>query len=274
MNEETGQIAQILRDPDQIAVLQIILIAVGAWVLIFAAEWIIPWLAERFPGKVRLYLLPSVPVLRLVVMLLAAIYIVPLVIEPTMQNLVTIMAAAGLALGFAFKDYVSSLIAGIIAIYERPYRPGDWIRIDDAYGEVRALGLRAFQIVTPDDTVVTIPHAKIWDTPVYNDNDGQRDLMCVASFYLEPEHDAGRVRQVLHDVALTSPFLQVDHPIAVIVAERPWYTHYRLKAYPIDGRDQFQFTSDLTVRGKDALAAIGVRPAGTPGFLPTQPEGS
>jgi len=36
------------------------------------------------------------------------------------------------------------------------------------------------------------------------------------------------------------------------------------KAYPIDGRDQFKFTSDMTVRGKAALAKLGVKPASVP----------
>jgi hypothetical protein len=83
----------------------------------------------------------------------------------------------------------------------------------------------------------------------------------VTDFYLAQEHDARRIKQVLVDVALTSPFLLVGNPVTVIVAEQPWYTHYRLKAYPMDGRDQFQFMTDLTVRGGEILAELGVKPA-------------
>jgi hypothetical protein len=62
----------------------------------------------------------------------------------------------------------------------------------------------------------------------------------------------------LRKVALTSPYLHISRPISVIVREKPWGTHYRLKAYPIDGREQFNFISDLTVRGKAALAGLEV----------------
>lgn len=72
------------------------------------------------------------------------------------------------------------------------------------------------------------------------------------------------VPQQLHEVALTSPYLQLNRPVVVIVLEKPWGTHYRLKAYPIDGRDQFKFTTDMTVRGKAALANLGVKPAIVP----------
>lgn len=44
----------------------------------------------------------------------------------------------------------------------------------------------------------------------------------------------------------------------VVAAEKPWGTHYRLKAYPIDPVEQFNFKTDLTLRGKSALTAMGV----------------
>jgi small conductance mechanosensitive channel len=67
--------------------------------------------------------------------------------------------------------------------------------------------------------------------------------------------------QALQDVAITSPYLQLDQPIAVVVCEQPWGTHYRLRAYPIDPRQQFRFSSDLTVRGKAILEQLGAEPA-------------
>lgn len=252
---------QILQDPGQIQLFRIVLILVMAALLRFLIDRSIPWLAERIGGRVRLYLLPLMPILELIVLIVAIALIIPLVVKPSVQNLVAILGAAALAIGFGFKDYVSSVIAGIVAVYEHPYRPGDWVEIDGAYGEVRTVSMRAVRILTPDDTIVTIPHAKLWNTNIYNANDGQRDLMCVTDFYLEPDHDAGLVRQILCDVALTSPYLQLERPVTVVVAEKPWGTHYRLKAYPIEGRDQFQFTSDLTVRGKTVLADFGARPA-------------
>lgn len=114
------------------------------------------------------------------------------------------------------------------------------------------------EMVTPDDTNVVVPHMKLWNQIIGNANNGTQNLLCVADFYLEPEHEAASVRRTLHDVALTSPYLQLEQPIEVVVQEKPWGTHYRLKAYPIDPRDQFRFVSDLTVRGKSALREMDV----------------
>ena len=46
--------------------------------------------------------------------------------------------------------------------------------------------------------------------------------------------------------------------------DKPWGTHYRLKAYPIDPRQQFNFITDMTIRGKKALNKMGVEFAVVP----------
>ena len=257
-------VQQLLRDIRDIEFLRIAVIVAAAWLLTATARRGLPLMAARAPSRVRLWLLSAVPVVRLIVLVVAITLVVPLIVQPGWQNLVAILGAAGVAVGFALKDYVSSLIAGIVAVYERPFRPGDWVEVDGAYGEVRSVGLRSSRLVTLDDTVVTVPNLKLWTSNIRNANYGRRDLLCIADFYVHPRHDAAVVRRKLHDVALTSPYLQIERPTAVVVSEKPWGTHYRIKAYPIDGRDQVQFTSDLTVRGKAVLARLGVEPANVP----------
>ena len=240
----------MLRDIGLESILGIVLIIAAAVGLTVLIQRFIPRLADQLPGRYRLSALAIVPLLRLVILVVAISLIVPIVIEPTFENMVAFLGAVGLALGFALKDYASSLIAGIVVIYEAAYRPGDWVAIEDGYGEVRSVGMRAMEMVTPDDTAVVVPHQKLWTELIYNGNDGTQHLQCVADFYLDPEHAAAAARQVAK-------------PIAVIVQEKPWGTHYRLKAYPVDPRDQFLFTTDLTVRGKAALNDRGLRPART-----------
>ena len=74
-------------------------------------------------------MLSLVPLLRLSIIVGSLVLIVPQIIEPTVANMVALLGALGLVLGFGLKDYVSSLIAGIVALYEIPYRPGDWIEV-------------------------------------------------------------------------------------------------------------------------------------------------
>lgn len=263
-----GQLSMSLRkelvDIENLDLVGIISVILVALVLIVIIRRLLPFIVSRLPARFRHHILPVIPVLRLAVVVLAIAMIVPLIMKPTAQNLFFLLGTFAVAIGFAFKDYVSSLIAGVIAVFEKPYRVGDRVRIDDIYGEVRLIGFRAVKIVTPDDTAVTIPHSKIWNSSIQNANDGQLELLCVAEFYLHPEHDANAVRDRLLDIARTSLYVARERPIDVIISEKPWYTQYRLKAYVIDGRDEFQYITDMTIKGKQLFRDMGVRPASIP----------
>ena len=256
-NETADKSVKLINNLQDISFWEIGLIILGTWGAIWLIRHTVPFLAERGPNRLRLYLLAIVPIARLVLLVVAVFWIVPIVFNITFQNFLVIAGAASVAIGFAFKDYVSSLIAGVVAIIERPYRPGDWVRIGDDYGEVRGVGMRAIRVLTPDANMIVIPHSKLWTDNISNSNDGARTLMCVADFYLQPRHDASRMREALQDVALTSAYLDYAQPVIVVLTEKPWGTHYKLRAYPFDMRDQFAFITDLTVRGKLAIAENG-----------------
>ena len=251
--------SKLINDIGDISFTQIFLIAGSVWLLILLTRKLLPVLANHGPSRLRLYFLAAIPFIRLTLLTVAVLMIIPIVFNITLQNFLVIAGAVSVAIGFAFKDLASSLIAGVVAIFERTYRPGDWVKIEDDYGEVQQVGLRAITLRTPDDDIVTIAHDRIWDNNISNSNDGQQTLMCVADFYLDPSHDATAVRVALHDIALTSAFLDYAKPVLVILAEVPWGSHYKLKAYPFDMRDQFEFISDLTVRGKLSIREAGAR---------------
>ncbi len=234
-------------------------ILVAAQITVFVIRGLILQFAKRVPPRLRLLVLRALPLVRLLIGLAAAVLIVPILVQPTFRNVVTLVASAAVTLAFALKDYGSSLVAGLVTVLENTYQPGDWIEVDGVYGEVKSIGPRAATIVTPDDTEVIIPHTRLWTTSIFNASSGNRHLLCVADFHLHPDHDAALVRKRLAEAAGTSPYRKPDSPVTVIVAEKPWGTHYRLKAYVQESRNQFLFTSDLTVRGKEAIRSLGIR---------------
>ena len=261
---QRDEAVRLLNDFQDISFYQIALIIIGISLAIWIVGRFLPYLAERGPSQSRVWFLAATPVIRLGLMVLAILWIVPIVFIINFQNFLVIAGAASVAIGFAFKDYVGSIIAGIIVLFERPYRAGDWVEVDGDYGEIRDVGLRALKLVTPDDKLITVPHGRIWTDNISNSSNGTTTLQCVAALYVAPEHDAFAVRAALKDVALTSAFLRYDKPVQIVLLEEPWGTHYKIRAYPFDLRDQFLFVSDLTIRGKEAIRAIGAAPASRP----------
>ena len=183
-------------------VLLVLAVLILARVLVLLVRWAVRHTAEKLPPHLRLTILRVAPLARLLIDVAAVAIVVPILVEPTFQNIVALLASIGLVLAFALKDYGSSLVAGLVTILENTYQPGDWIEVDGTYGEVKAIGLRAVHLVTPDDTEVIIPHSRLWSASIFNASSGNRSLLCVADFYLRPDHDAFAVRRRLTEVAV------------------------------------------------------------------------
>lgn len=205
-----------------------------------------------------------IPILRLGVGIGAFVVIVPILVAPTFQNVVAIVASVSLALAFVLKDYANSLAAGVVTILEGPYQPGDWIKVDGTYGEVKWIGVRAVHVVTAYDNEVIIPHSRLWSSSISNATRGSYSVLCVADFYLHPDHDAEAARRRLAEVGEASAYLMPKTKVSVVVQEKPWGTHYKLKAYVKESREQFDFVTDLTIRGKEALRVTNLRFAQAP----------
>jgi small-conductance mechanosensitive channel len=81
---------------------------------------------------------------------------------------------AGIAIGFAAKDTLSNLIAGVLLIIDRPFEVGDRIEVWSApagsatWGDVIAIGLRATKIKTTDNIVIIIPNNEIMKRDIVN----------------------------------------------------------------------------------------------------------
>jgi len=265
MSENTElTLSQMLANWDQTHLVRIVLIVLAAWLANVFIRRCVPALVRRIRPNTRFLLLPWVPLLRLSIIVAAAVAITPLVINPTPQNLLALLGTIALTIGFGFKDFVSSLLAGIVMLIERPYRVGDWVKIGDTYGEITHIDLRTVSIRTPDDNQVSIPHATLWTNPLSNATCGQHDLLCETHFYLHPDHDGAAVRAALHEVTLASPYLHPDRKIVVVAAQLPFGLRYKIKAYPKDARDQFLFMTDLTIHGHATLRKLGVRPITAP----------
>ncbi len=263
-NMENGsEIISEITLPKIIQGLVILAISYGG---LWAIDKLIYWLSEKVPLKFRLSIKQSLPFFRAFLLGLSGVILVNLFLNLSPSNLIAVTGTVAVALGFAFKDYASSLIAGIVALFESPYQVGDRVKIGDYYGEIMSYGLRGIIVKTPNDNMVTIPHNKIWTEAISNANKGSIEAQTIVDFYLAHTVDVERVTQILYQVAYTSKYTQLRLPILVVMEEKPWGSHFKLKCYPLDARDEFIYKTDLTKRTKQAFAQEGINYP----VLPTQ----
>ena len=84
------------------------------------------------------------------------------------NGLITGIGVGGLALSLAAQDAVSNLISGFVIVLEKPFKVGDFVKLNDIVGTVDDVVMRSTRIRTLDDTLVTIPNSSITAAPIIN----------------------------------------------------------------------------------------------------------
>jgi len=95
----------------------------------------------------------------LVVFLVSASIAFPSVSAADLFNLLGI---GGVAIGFAFRDVLQNLLAGVLILLTRPFRIGDQIRQGDQEGTVEDVWIRATVLRTYDNRRILIPNASLF----------------------------------------------------------------------------------------------------------------
>lgn len=110
----------------------------------------------------------------------------------------------GIAIGFAAKDTLANLFAGVFILADSPYKIGDYVVIDSGErGKVTHIGIRSTRLLTRGDVEITIPNAVMGNTRISNESGGPHEKFRLnVKIGVAYGSDIDQVRSVLMDVAL------------------------------------------------------------------------
>jgi MscS family membrane protein len=206
-------------------------------------------IAERWI-KFRLTVKGVIPIIRIFGWTTVIYIIIAGILSPPIETIIAVTASAGIAVGFASQDILKNIFGGIMILFDRPFQVGDKIQVGNHYGEVVSIGLRTVRIVTPDDSLVSIPNSEIVNQSVSNANSGESNCQVVAEFYLPPDINIDRTKLIAYRAAAVSRYVYLNKPVRVIlkneIHEGKSLIKMRVKAYVFDIRFEFPFMSEMT----------------------------
>ena len=82
--------------------------------------------------------------------------------------LIPIAGALGIGAGFALQDLLKNLIAGLIILFGKIVKKGDYIKFENFEGYVKEINLRTTIIKTPSNEEVIVPNSMITENPLVN----------------------------------------------------------------------------------------------------------
>lgn len=263
MNEQDlGNAAGIA---DVLSFSKIILLFIGVIFLGIAVKFVASLgqtLHKRIPSR-RLLIAQIITTISFAIYILGGSYVFYGIIQPPKALLLAVSGTLAVALGLSLKDLVSSVVAGVILLFDRPFQVGDRVLFDGVYGEIYSIGLRAVRLTTLDDSVVTIPNSKFITELVSSGNFGALDMMIEVNFHLSVDSDLRKAKRLLFETAATSQFTYLKKPISIVFSEvefaRQVSMEVRVKCYVIDVRFEKALQTDLLLRGNEALIEHGIK---------------
>lgn len=172
-------------------------------------------------------------------------------------SFLTIIGAAGLAVGLALKDSLANFAAGVMLVLFRPFAIGDVVSTAGITAKVESINIFNTHFCSPDNQLIIVPNGKIINDIITNINikaTRRIDLVVGISY----SDDMAKTREILAGLAKEDSRILTDPAPTIAVAEladssvnlvfRPW----------VKTADYWDVRFDLTEKIKNALDEAGI----------------
>ncbi len=163
-----------------------------------------------------------------------------------LTNLAVIAGALSVGIGFGLQNIINNFVSGIIILFERPFKVGDWVILDNQEGTIKQINIRSTELETFNRTSVIIPNATLLSSSIINlthGNNWTRQTIKVGVAY---GSDVKKVTEILLDCAKNSKkVLKNPAPYVLFQNFGPSSLDFELRCYSSNIWNGWDIPSDL-----------------------------
>lgn len=120
----------------------------------------------------------------------------------SLDKLTIVAGALSVGIGFGLQSIVNNFVSGLILLWERPIRVGDWIVVGEEQGTVKRINVRSTEILTFDRASLIIPNSEFISGRVKNWVHADRTARIIVPVGVDYSADPQVVQKILLDSAL------------------------------------------------------------------------
>jgi potassium efflux system protein len=176
-----------------------------------------------------------------------------------LERLAIVAGALSVGIGFGLQSIVGNFVSGLILLWERAIRVGDWIVVGDEQGYVKRINVRSTEIETFDRATMIVPNSNLvagvvknW---VRNDRIGRIKIALAPHAGVDPE----QIRAILFSAAKAHEgVLRIPAPSVMFLGMEQTAFRFELWCYVEDVEQSTRIKSDLHFDIFRRLAEAGV----------------
>jgi len=163
-----------------------------------------------------------------------------------LTKLTILFSALGIGIGFGLQGVVNNFICGLILLFERPVRVGDYIEIEGKWAEIKKIGLRSTTVLTFDRADVIIPNADLISNQVTNWTLTDRQVRLIIKVGVAYGSDVPLVIETLMQCTVENPDVtRTPAPQVLFTAFGESALNFELRVYTAEVNNRMQILSDL-----------------------------
>ena len=90
------------------------------------------------------------------------------ILELSTSSLVVSLSTVALAIALSLKESLSNLASGLVIIGNKPFKRGDWVKVNDIEGKVQSIKLLTTEIITFDNAKIVLPNNTVANGSITN----------------------------------------------------------------------------------------------------------
>ncbi|WGH77447.1 mechanosensitive ion channel family protein [Jannaschia ovalis] len=172
-------------------------------------------------------------------------------------SIVAVIGAAGLAVGLALQGTLSNVAAGVMLIFFRPIKLGDFVVINGEMGTVKSINLNYTELASIGNVQIIIPNSEVWGNTItnYSVYDTRQAEWTIGVGYGADLH---LVERIIRDTISSDPRFLPEPDMTVLVdGLGASSVDFLVRAW-VKRSDFFAFSKDMNRDIKIALDAAGV----------------
>jgi small-conductance mechanosensitive channel len=156
------------------------------------------------------------------------------------------VSALGVGIGFGLQNVVNNFISGLILLFERPVRVGDYIEFGGKWAEIKRIGLRATTVQTFDQADVIIPNSDLVTKQVTNWTLSDRRARVAIPVGVVFGSDISLVMETLMACAkANSKVAKTPTPQVLYLSFGESSLGFELRVWALDAEERLKVTSEL-----------------------------
>lgn len=167
-------------------------------------------------------------------------------------SVVAAVGAVGLAMGLAMQDTLANFAGGVLILFLKPFKVGDYIVTAAGEGNVESIGLVYTTIMTIDNRKIVVPNNTVANSPLTNTTGAEKRRL-ILDIGISYDSDIRKAKEVLERLCGEYPAVLKDEGIATMVTELGAHgVNVSVRAW-VNTTDYWQTRWDLLERVKLAF---------------------